>query len=108
MNEVIGAILIGVGVLFDFLGTMGLLRMPDVYTRLQAATKCVTLGTLLILIGAAVLSGFDADGLRAIVCAAFVLVTAPVGAHALAKGAYLSGIAPVDAVVDRYAERQED
>ena len=43
--------LIVVGVLFDLFGTIGLIRLPDVYNRVQAATKCVTLGTCMILLG---------------------------------------------------------
>ena len=50
-------ILIALGVFFDLVGALGLLRLPDVYNRLQAATKCVTLGTLFILIGVLVHSG---------------------------------------------------
>ena len=113
MNEIsarvmVGFFIIGVGVLFDLFGSVGLIRMPDVYTRLQAATKCVTLGTFMILTGVAVYRGFDAGGIRALVCAAFVLITSPVGAHALAKGSHASGIEPAQAVVDHYAERAKE
>ena len=52
MISTIGWIIIWVGVLFDLLGAIGLIRFPDVYNRLQASTKCVTLGTLGIMIGA--------------------------------------------------------
>ncbi|HHN47181.1 MAG TPA: Na+/H+ antiporter subunit G [Planctomycetes bacterium] len=100
-------LLIAVGLMFDLFGSIGLIRMPDVYTRLQAATKCVTLGTCLILVGVAVARGFDGDGIRVLLCAVFVLITSPVGAHALAKGAYASGIRPVQAVVDKYEGGKE-
>ena len=50
----IGGILLVLGVAFDVLGCIGLVRMPDLYNRLQAATKCVTLGTCGILLGTAV------------------------------------------------------
>ncbi len=55
MNEKIGLILIALGVLFDLFGCVGLVRLPDVYNRIQASTKCVVLGTTLILLGAMVL-----------------------------------------------------
>ena len=45
MNEHIGAVLIIIGLIFDFFGCIGLIRFPDVYGRLQASAKCVTLGT---------------------------------------------------------------
>lgn len=102
-------ILIGVGVLFDFFGTLGLVRLPDVYNRLQAGTKCVTLGTCLILIGAAVGSPSWAFIVKALLCVVFILLTCPVGAHALARGAHLGGVKLWDqSVVDKYQEDAEE
>jgi multicomponent Na+:H+ antiporter subunit G len=105
MSEYIGTVLIAVGLVFDLFGCVGLVRLPDIYTRLQAATKCVTLGTCMILIGVAVLCGLDATGVKALLCMAFVLVTSPTAAHAIARGAHKSGVALAEPkVVDRYAE----
>ena len=105
MNETIGLILIIIGVLFDLFGCIGLVRLPDIYNRLQAATKCVTLGTCMILIGLFVIMGFGSAGIRAILCAVFVLFTSPVAAHVLARAAHKSGIKLWDgSVVDKYAE----
>jgi len=92
MSDTIAVWMIGIGLLFDLMGTIGLVRLPDVYNRLQAATKCVTLGTCLILIGLLVRSGFNALGVKALLAAVFVLLTTPVGAHAIARGAHLSGV----------------
>ena len=50
----LSTILISIGVLFNLFGCIGLIRLPDVYNRLQSATKCVTLGTCSILAGVAV------------------------------------------------------
>jgi multicomponent Na+:H+ antiporter subunit G len=105
MSNTMGLGLMGIGLLFDLFGCIGLVRLPDVYTRLQAATKCVTLGTCLILIGASVYLGIGPAGVKALVCMLFVLVTSPTAAHAMARGAYKSGVRmekPI--VVDRYAE----
>ena len=105
MNETIAGVLIVVGLLFDVLGTIGLVRLPDIYNRVQAATKCVTLGTCFILSGVLVHDGFSSLGIKALVCAAFVLLTSPVGAHAIARGAYISGVKLWDkSVVDRYGD----
>lgn len=106
MNSATAAyILIGTGVLFDLVGALGLLRLPDVYNRLQAATKCVTLGTCLILIGVLVYSGWNAMGVKALLCAIFVLWTSPTASHALARGAHISGVPLWEkSVVDRYRE----
>ena len=48
MSEIIGLILLIIGITFDVIGCIGLVRLPDIYNRLQAATKCVTLGTCMI------------------------------------------------------------
>ena len=105
MNEIIGYILVLVGILFNIFGCVGLVRFPDVYNRLQAATKCVTLGTVLLLIGVAVAGGSGALAAKAIICAVFILVTSPTAAHAIAKGAYASGVALWEkTIVDKYAE----
>ena len=108
MIDIIGYILITVGVLFDIFGCIGLVRFPDVYNRLQAATKCVTLGTVVLLIGVALVSGSGAMAAKAIVCAVFILITSPTAAHAIAKGAYSSGVELWEnSVVDKYAQEIE-
>lgn len=105
MNEIIGYVFIVIGLAFDFFGCLGLIRLPDVYNRLQAATKCVTLGTCSILLGLFLFKGFTAAGIKAILCLIFILLTAPVSAHALARGAHKSGVKLwKKSVCDQYAE----
>jgi len=108
MSETIGYVLITVGVMFDVLGCIGLVRLPDVYNRLQAATKCVTLGTCMILLGVFVISGFTALGIKALICMFFILITNPVSAHALARGAHKAGV-PLwpGSVTDEYQKVEE-
>jgi len=105
MTDIIGYLLIIIGILFDIFGCIGLVRFPDVYNRLQASTKCVTLGTILLLLGVALAAGSGATSGKAIICAVFILITSPTAAHAIAKGAYASGV-PLweESVVDKYAE----
>ncbi len=105
MNETIGTIFIIVGLVFDFFGCLGLVRLPDVYNRLQASTKCVTLGTCGILLGLILFRGFTATGIKAFLCLVFIILTAPVSAHALARGAYISGVKLwKNSVVDEYGK----
>ena len=111
MPETLFYWLVGIGLAFDVFGCIGLIRLPDVYNRAQAATKCVTLGTCMILIGTAgfAFSAGDVNwpmGVKAILCAAFILLTSPVGAHAICRGAYISGV-PLwqGSVEDAFIER---
>jgi len=107
MTDIIGYILIIIGILFNIFGCIGLVRFPDVYNRLQASTKCVTLGTILLLVGVAIVSGSGAIVAKAVICAVFILLTSPTAAHAIAKGSYASGVPLWEkSVVDKYAEEE--
>ena len=108
MSDLIGLIFISVGLAFDVFGCLGLVRLPDVYNRLQAATKCVTLGTCSILFGTFLIMGFTAAGIKALLCIIFIVLTSPVAAHAIARGAHRAGVKLCEgSVVDRYAEDKE-
>jgi multicomponent Na+:H+ antiporter subunit G len=109
MNEIFGMFFIIVGLIFNFFGCLGLIRLPDLYNRLQASTKSVTLGTCGILFGLFLFKGFSASGIKAILCIIFILVTAPVSAHALARGAHKSGVKLWEkSVCDKYAEDKKE
>lgn len=98
-----------IGVFFNLLAGIGLLRFPDVYTRLHAGTKCTTFGSI-FLIGSVILIGFrswyfgSTDGsvlaIHSIVALIAILLTNPTGAHAIARAAHRSGVEPVNAVID--------
>lgn len=103
MINTLGLIFIGIGIAFDAIGCLGLLRLPDVYNRLQAAFKCVTIGTCNILLGVLLIEGFNATGMKIVVCAVFLIFTAPVAAHALLRGAHRSGVKLCpESIVDQY------
>lgn len=109
MIDILGQLLIAVGILFDIFGCVGLVRFPDVYNRLQASTKCVTLGTIMLLAGVALISGNGPISAKAVICAVFILITAPTAAHAIAKGSYASGVKLWEqSVVDKYGEDKKD
>ncbi|MDD4909707.1 MAG: monovalent cation/H(+) antiporter subunit G [Candidatus Omnitrophica bacterium] len=108
MNSILGLVFIAAGLAFNLFGCLGLVRLPDVYNRLQAATKCVTLGTCSILFGTFLLVGFTAAGMKSLLCMGFLILTSPVAAHAVARGAHRSGVKLWEkSVVDRYAEDKE-
>ena len=109
MTDILGYILITAGVLFNIFGCIGLVRFPDVYNRLQASTKCVTLGTVLLLVGVAFVGGPGPASAKAVICAIFILITSPTAAHAIAKGSYASGIKLWEnSVVDKYAGSESE
>jgi multicomponent Na+:H+ antiporter subunit G len=92
-NYVSGAFLI-VGAIFSLTATIGVLRFPDVYTRLHAAAKAGPVGAGFVLLAVAVAALDAATALRAIIGILFLILTAPVAAHLLARAAYLVGVAP--------------
>jgi multicomponent Na+:H+ antiporter subunit G len=105
MSEIISTVIIGIGVAFDFFGCLGLIRLPDVYNRLQAATKSVTLGTWSILLGILIRYGFIGVGVKALLCIPLLFFASTVAAHALMRGSYIFGIKLWDkSVVDDYKD----
>jgi len=106
MNEVMTLLFIIVGIAFDLFGCIGLVRMPDIYNRLQVSTKCITVGTCSILLAVVIRFGFFSPaGVKALLCIIFLLLTAPVSAHALARGAHKSGVRLWQgSVCDKYAD----
>ncbi len=93
--EAVGNILAGVfvvmGALFALVASIGILRLPDFYTRIHAASKAGTVGSVLALIALAIVSVQTAEVLRAIAAIVFFFLTAPISAHLLGKAAYSAG-----------------
>ncbi|MFO7934833.1 MAG: monovalent cation/H(+) antiporter subunit G [Bacteroidales bacterium] len=91
-TDIISLVLLVIGILFNLFGCIGLIRLPDVYNRLQSATKCVTLGTCSILLSLIFYFGFNVTGVKGLVAIPLLFFGATVAAHALARGSYLFGI----------------
>ena len=91
-------LLLVVGFIFAVAGTRGVLHMPDTFCRMQASTCISTLGTLGVVFGAALyafcIMGSPTTGIKIIVIGLLIITINPVGAHAIAKGAYRHGIRP--------------
>ena len=104
-----------VGLLFNFLGVLGLFRFPDVFTRLHAATKCTTFGSIFTTLAVVsyevylIMNGQAQDlvlTLHEIIAVCALVFTNPTGAHALARAAYRSGVKPYKLVVDDLAKHR--
>ncbi len=100
--------LIAVGSFFLVVGTVGLLRLPDVYNRMHATSKATTLGTSSMLLAGFVYFGPQGAGLTSLVGIVFLFLTVPTGAHMISLSAQKMGIPFVgDAVWPRPDERSE-
>ena len=91
MNEIATAFLLVLGGIFMLLAGVGVIRMPDVFMRAQAAAKAATLGAGCMLMAVAVHFGELTVTTRAVLIAAFILLTAPVSAHMIARAAHSVG-----------------
>ena len=92
MLDILSGALVLFGAAFSLVAAVGVLRMPDLYVRMHAASKAGTLGLGSLLIAVAVHSGDTAVVTRALVAIFFLMLTAPIGAHLLARAAYVSGV----------------
>ena len=92
MSEVVSTALLLIGSSFLLLAAVGLVRMPDLFTRMSAATKGTTLGVGCMLLAVGVY--FPGIGIttRALAGIAFFVITAPVGAHMIGRAAYFVGV----------------
>ncbi len=104
--RLIGAIIALIGSLFLFLGALGVLRMPDLYNRMQAGTKSTTLGSILTLLGIGL---YHTEWFwQMLVLIAFAVTTNPISSHSLARAAHWVGIPLTDKTVeDKLAEAEK-
>jgi len=89
--EIFATVFLSAGLAFSFLAGLGILRMPDFLTRIQASSKAGTLGVGCLLIGVAIWFGDFGVTVRAALVVVFLFVTAPVAAHLISRAAYFRG-----------------
>ncbi len=106
-QKTIGEIFLIIGGIFMFLASLGLLRMPDVYNRIQTSTKAVTLGAMSSILGAGIIH--PAWLSKCVLIMLFLLFTNPVSAHAIGRAAYKTGVKLWEgSICDQYGEHMED
>ena len=92
MSDILAAAAVVVGTLLGLLSAVGIVRMPDVYVRLQVASKTSSLGIALLMLGVAAHFDEVAVTIRALLVVAFLFLTAPVAAHVIGRAAYIAGV----------------
>ena len=92
MIEILTAVAWLTGSAFALLAAMGLLRMPDVFTRMQASTKASTFGLGCLLAGTVLQMGDFASFIRLASIGAFMLLTTPVASHVIARASYFANV----------------
>jgi multicomponent Na+:H+ antiporter subunit G len=90
----VGDILLSIGVIFTLIGSIGVIRLPDFYTRAHAATKPDTLGLVLSMIGLALRHGFNVNSAKLLLIVLFVFLANPAAAHVLGRSAIRTGVQP--------------
>lgn len=117
--DVVTYVFIGIGLFFNLLGSIGLHRFPDIYTRLHAATKCTTFGSIFLVVAVMIqsISVWVAEGasspqsvltIHAFIALVCLMITNPTSAHAIARAAHRSGVKPARAVVDDLEKERHD
>ena len=115
--NIVTYIFIGIGLFFNLVGSVGLHRLPDMYTKLHAATKCTTFGSIFLILAVIMqAANIWAKGdvsqsvmcIHAVLALVALLVTNATGAHAIARAAHRSGEKPARAVVDDLGGKEND
>lgn len=94
VQEITVLVLIGSGVFFAIVAAIGLIRLPDVYTRTHSASKSETFGAVLTLAAVAITFGGDPSTVKTVLLLVFMFITNPTAAHAIVRAAADQGIEP--------------
>ena len=105
--DILSWVLLSAGGMFMLVGGIGVFRLPDFYTRMHAASLTDTAGTILILSGIMLQSGFTLATVKLASILIFLLLTGPTASYALANTAFLSGLKPFRSPVKRAPVKDE-
>lgn len=92
--KILAVVFIVAGFFFTVVAAIGVLRLPDFYTRLHASGKADTLGIALTLAGLGIYQGFSLVSVKIIIISILIMLANPIGTHVLARAAYRSGVKP--------------
>ncbi|PLS01801.1 monovalent cation/H(+) antiporter subunit G [Neobacillus cucumis] len=99
--DIIIVLLVTVGIVFTIVTVIGILRLPDVYTRAHAASKSATLGVMSLLLGVFLHFWWNEGhfSVQLLLGIVFLFITSPIGGHLMTRAAYMSGVEPTDLTV---------
>ncbi len=95
ITSILSVIFIVAGIFFLLVGSIGLIRLPDFYSRTHATSKSDTLGMMLVIIGLIIFEGLTINSGKLFLILLFILLANPIGAHALARAALNAGLKPL-------------
>ncbi|MGA9574708.1 MAG: monovalent cation/H(+) antiporter subunit G [Lysobacterales bacterium] len=105
--DILSWILLTLGGLSVLIGGIGALRMPDIYTRMHAASVTDSMGTILVLVGIMLQAGWSLATIKLVAILLFLLLTSPTSSNALASAALLAGTRPFEEAGQDEEEREE-
>lgn len=108
ISHVVAYLFMALGVFFSLTSVLGILRFPDVYTRIHAGTKALTGGALFVLTGGAILAPSWQASAKFALIIVFFLITNPLSSHAVARACYRHGIKPELIYKDEYRQKLSD
>ena len=91
LQAIVAVLLMGTGLIFLVGSMIGMLRLPDFYSRIHASGNSETLGTMLVFFGLAVYNGVSITSAKLLIILMFIFVGNPIGSHILSKAAYKTG-----------------
>lgn len=91
---IISILFISLGILFMLVGSIGIIRLPDFYSRTHSTSKSDTLGIIFVILGLVIYEGFTQSSFKLILVVLFIALSNPIGTHALARAAMKKGLSP--------------
>lgn len=94
-GDFVGSVVLGLGVIILLIGSFGIIRLPDFFSRTHAASKCDTLGLALVLVGLGIQAGLSLNAVKLFLVAFFITLANPTAVHAIARAAFRLGLKPL-------------
>ncbi|WP_069130799.1 monovalent cation/H(+) antiporter subunit G [Rhodohalobacter halophilus] len=94
-QSIITILFVSLGIIFMLVGSIGILRLPDFYSRSHAVSKSDTLGVVFVIVGLIIYEGFTLSSGKLFLIVLFIALSNPIGTHALARAALKKGLKPL-------------